>query len=179
MSRIVLATGGARSGKSAWAQRAAEAWYPHPVYIATSTPQDNEMRDRVERHRRMRAGRGWATIEEPLELAAALERAAHACPVALVDCLTMWISNRMFHAEQAGHALTEQMVSSECARVVEAARRLSIGTLFVSGEVGLGIVPENAAARRFRDLLGICNQTIAGCADEVTLLICGQPLRIK
>jgi adenosylcobinamide kinase/adenosylcobinamide-phosphate guanylyltransferase len=179
MSRIVLVTGGARSGKSAWAQRVAEEWNPKRVYIATSTPCDDEMRARIERHRQMRARRGWSTIEEPLALADALERAARDYPVALADCLTIWISNRMCQTGQAGHSLTEQAVIEDCLRVIDAARRLSTGAVFVSGEAGLGIVPENAVARRFRDLLGVCNQTIAGCADEVTLLVCGQPLRIK
>lgn len=179
MSRIVLVTGGARSGKSAWAQRVAEEMDSKRVYIATAAPQDDEMRARVERHREMRAGRGWATIEEPRELAGALERAAQGYPVALVDCLTVWIANRMHQAEQAGRALTEQVVREDCLRVIGAAGRLSTGTVFVSGEAGLGVVPENAVARRFRDLLGICNQTMAGCADSVTLLVCGQPLRIK
>ena len=179
MSLIVLATGGARSGKSAWAQGIAESWDGRRVYIAIATPHDDEMCLRVERHRQMRAGRGWATLEEPFDLAGALERAAKSYPVALVDCLTVWLSNRMYQAEQAGQALSEPMVADECSRMVDAARRLSIGAVFVSGEVGLGIVPDNAVARRFRDLLGICNQMIAGRADEVTLLVCGQPLRIK
>lgn len=179
MSRIVLATGGARSGKSAWAECAAEKLDPSRVYIATALPADDEMRARVDRHRDSRAGRGWATIEEPLLLAAALEQAAQSFAVALVDCLTVWTANRLFHADQAGQALTEAAVAEECHRVLDAARRLPVGTVFVTGEVGLGIVPDNEVARRFRDLLGICNQTIAAGADEVTLLVCGQPLRIK
>lgn len=179
MSRIVLATGGARSGKSAWAECAAEKLNPQRVYIATSLPADDEMRARVDRHRDRRAGRGWAAIEEPLQLGAALEQAAQSYAVALVDCLTVWIANRMYRADQDGQTLTEQAVAEECHRVLGEARRLRVGTVFVTDEVGMGIVPENEVARRFRDLLGICNQTIAAGADEVTLLVCGQPLRIK
>ncbi len=174
MSAIVLATGGARSGKSAWAQRRAEEMGEPRVYIATCVPEDDEMRDRVARHRAARSGRGWAAIEEPLDLAGALRRAAGEYAVALVDCLTVWIANRMCQDE-----LTEEAVAEECACVADACAAFSRGVVFVTGEVGLGIVPENAVARRYRDLLGACNQTIAARAAEVTLLVCGQPLRIK
>lgn len=179
MSRIALVTGGARSGKSAWAQRKAEEWNPPRVYIATCAPQDEEMRARVERHQEMRGGRGWATIEEPIDLAGALQRAAREYPVALVDCLTVWIANCMHEAAQAGTLLSEETVAENCLRVVEAARGFSLAAVFVTGETGLGVVPDNPVARRFRDLLGVCNQTIAAHADEATLLVCGQPLRIK
>lgn len=174
MSAIVLATGGARSGKSAWALRRAEEMGEPRVYIATCQPMDDEMRTRVERHRAQRSNRGWAAVEEPLDLAGALRRAAGEYAVALVDCLTVWIANRMYQAE-----LTEEAVAAECARVIEACTAFSRGVVFVTGEVGLGIVPENAIARRYRDLLGACNQAIAAHAAEVTLLVCGQPLRIK
>ena len=137
------------------------------------------MRARVDRHCDRRAGRGWASIEEPLQLAAALERAAQSCALALVDCLTVWMANRVYQADQAGQALTEQTVAEECHRVLEAARRLPVGTVFVTGEAGMGIVPKNELDRRFRGLPGVCNQTIAADGDEVTLLVCGQPLRIK
>lgn len=179
MSRIVLATGGARSGKSAWAECMAEKLDSKRVYIATSVPADDEMRARVDRHRDRRAGNGWATVEEPLHLAAALERAAGGYGVALVDCLTAWIANRMYEADLAGQALTEKAVAGDCRRVIDAARLMPCGTVLVTGEVGMGIAPENEVARRFRDLLGVCNQTIAAGADEVMLLVCGQPLRIK
>lgn len=179
MSRIVLATGGARSGKSAWAERRAESMGARRVYIATAAPEDDEMRERIQRHQTLRAGHGWDTIEEPLELAGALSRASADYPVALVDCLTVWIANRMYEAEQAGREVTEECVTEDALCVARAASSVPGGVVFVSGEVGLGIVPDNAAARRFRDLLGVCNQIIAGYADEVTLLVCGQPLRIK
>jgi adenosylcobinamide kinase/adenosylcobinamide-phosphate guanylyltransferase len=174
VSAIVLATGGARSGKSAWAQRRAEGLGEPRVYIATCVPEDDEMRVRVERHRAQRSGRGWAAVEEPLDLAGALRCAAGEYAVALVDCLTVWIANRMYQAE-----LTEEAVIVECSRVIEACAAFSCGVVFVTGEVGLGIVPENAVARRYRDLLGTCNQGIAAHASEVVLLVCGQPLRIK
>lgn len=179
MSRIVLATGGARSGKSAWAEGQAERLSPSRVYIATATAEDDEMRMRIARHRRRRAGRGWAVIEEPLRLAEALEEAAASHEVALVDCLTVWTANRMYDAGQAGHELTEETLAAECGRLIQAARLMPVAAVFVTNEAGLGIVPEHPVARRFRDLLGICNQTVAAGADEVTLLVCGQPLRIK
>ena len=179
MSRIVLVTGGARSGKSAWAQHQAEGGDPSRVYLATSIPQDDEMRARVERHREMRRGRGWATIEAPLDLAAALRGAVSQYRVVLVDCLTLWIANSMYEAERVGTPLDEETVAAGCLGVIEACKDSQSTVLFVTGEVGLGIVPDNPAARRFRDLLGICNQTIADLADEVMLLVCGQPLRIK
>jgi adenosylcobinamide kinase/adenosylcobinamide-phosphate guanylyltransferase len=179
MNGIVLVTGGARSGKSAWAERRAEACQGARVYVATCAPCDDEMRARVARHRERRAGRGWATLEEPLDLAGALRRAAGEYAVALVDCLTVWIANRMYAAEQSGAPLTEEEVAEESGRIVDACQSLSQTAVLVTGEVGLGIVPDNPVARRFRDLLGVCNQTVAARASEVTLLVCGQPLRIK
>jgi adenosylcobinamide kinase/adenosylcobinamide-phosphate guanylyltransferase len=179
MSRIVLATGGARSGKSAWAQRRAESLAERRVFIATCAPQDAEMRARVARHRELRDPRSWCTVEEPVDLAGALRRASAGFPVALVDCLTVWIGNRMHVAEQRGETLSEEIVRQECGGVIEACAGFSAGVVFVTGEVGLGIVPDNAAARHFRDLLGRCNQTMAESAGEVVLLVCGQPLRVK
>jgi adenosylcobinamide kinase / adenosylcobinamide-phosphate guanylyltransferase len=179
MSRIVLATGGARSGKSAWAQQRAESLGERRVFIATCVPQDAEMRARVARHQELRDSDSWSTVEEPIDLAGALRRASAKFPVALVDCLTVWIGNRMFAAEQRGETLSEEAVRRECRGVLEACAGFFGGVVFVTGEVGLGIVPDNAVARHFRDLLGHCNQTIAEDAGEVVLLVCGQPLRVK
>lgn len=179
MGKVILATGGARSGKSAWAQTAAEALGAPRAYIATCQAADEEMRARVERHRAAREGRGWATVEEPLDLTGALDRASREFAVALVDCLTLWTSNRMLDAEQRGAVCTEELIAGECRRVLTASQAFPGGVVFVSGEVGMGIVPENAVARRYRDLLGRCNQVMADGASQVTLLVCGQPLRIK
>jgi adenosylcobinamide kinase/adenosylcobinamide-phosphate guanylyltransferase len=179
MTDIVLVTGGARAGKSAWAQRRAEAMSERRTFIATCTPQDDEMRARVARHRATRSGRGWSTLEEPLLLCDALRRAASEYPVAVVDCLTLWLSNRMYQADQAGVVLTEDTAAEEGRRVLEACAAFSVGVVIVTGEVGMGIVPDSAVARLYRDLLGRCNQVIAAGATEVELLVCGQALRIK
>lgn len=178
MGRIVLVTGGSRSGKSGYAQRLAESLAERKLFVATCPVLDEELRGRVERHRAERAGRGWDTAEEQTALAGVLR--AHAdYPVILIDCLTLWVNNRMFHAEQAGISLTEDDIR-DAALDLLAACRATVGTvILVTNEIGMGIIPDNAQARRFRDLAGRCNQTVAAGADEAVLLVSGLPLILK
>ena len=138
------------------------------IYLATAQALDAEMAERIAAHR-ARRGAGWRTTEAPHELALALASAPPGAPV-LVDCLTLWLSNRM---------LANVDVEAEIGRVEEALDRRTGTVVVVSNEVGLGIVPDNALARRFRDLQGRLNQRMAAHADRVVLMVAGLPLEVK
>jgi adenosylcobinamide kinase / adenosylcobinamide-phosphate guanylyltransferase len=177
MARVVLVTGGSRSGKSAFAQRTAETVAGRRLYLATSVPEDPEMHLRVQRHRAAR-GPGWDTTEEPRDLAGVL-RSDRDHTVCLVDCLTLWVSNLLFAAHQQGCEVTEEEIAGRSQELLEASAGRSGLVVFVTNEVGMGIVPDTAVGRRFRDLAGRCNQTVAAGAAEVYLVVSGIPLRIK
>lgn len=167
-----LIIGGARSGKSAHAQALAEAEARRrggtPVMIATAEALDDEMRERIARHRSER-GPEWRTLEAPLDLAGALTGlAAEDC--AVVDCLTLWLSNLMF---------AERELAQETDLMLEAAVRSAAEVIFVTNEVGMSIVPENALARQFRDEAGRMNRRVAERAGEVVVMFAGIPLRLK
>ncbi len=164
-----LVLGGARSGKSAFAQKAAEsATGGHLVLIATGQAFDDEMAERIARHQAER-GESWTTVEAPLALSEAIA-ALPADAVAVVDCLTLWLSNLM---------LDERDVPAAAAEVVGAVERFEGALWLVSNEVGFGIVPDNALARRFRDEAGRLHQALAQAADGVTLVVAGLTLRLK
>ena len=165
---IILITGGARSGKSLYAEGRTLALSGVPHYIATAEARDEEMAARIAAHR-ARRGPPWRDTEAPLDLAGALDATDGAGP-RLVDCLTLWLSNLMF---------AERDLQAEAQRLCAAAQRQSSPVLFVTNEVGMGIVPENALARAFRDAAGRLNQEIARIADEVQLVVSGYPLRVK
>lgn len=164
---VTLVLGGARSGKSALAERLTRAGGADPVYVATAGAWDDEMRARIAAHQADRAGQGWHTIEAPIDLPAALD-AAGGAPV-LVDCLTLWLTNLM---------LGDHPILPATDRLVAALDRPG-PTVLVANEVGLGIVPENALARRFRDEAGRLNQRIAARADTVVFTAAGLPLVLK
>ncbi len=167
MASIHLFTGGARSGKSALAEaRTLELGSP-AVYIATAQAFDAEMADRIARHQ-ARRGADWVTIAEPLDLPGALAQ-TDGRP-RLVDCLTLWLTNLML-ADADWQAATD--------RLLAALRAQTSPVVLVSNETGMGIVPENALARAFRDAAGDLNQRIAAAADEVTLAVAGLPLKVK
>ena len=168
IARVTLVLGGARSGKSRYAETLLRE-AGGGIYLATAQALDSEMTARIARHRAER-GHGWTTVEEPLELAAALERGAQAGRPILVDCLTLWLSNLM----GAGRA-----AEAETARLRAALKTLPVPVVFVSNEVGLGIVPDNALARAFRDEAGRLNQAIAAAANRVVFLAAGLPLVLK
>jgi adenosylcobinamide kinase/adenosylcobinamide-phosphate guanylyltransferase len=166
---LALVLGGARSGKSALAERLVRSAGGDAVYIATAQAWDDEMADRIARHRTDR-GAGWTTVEAPLDLPAALAAAAQPGRALLVDCLTLWLSNLMLGGHDIGAA----------ADALEAAVQAApCPVAMVSNEVGLGIVPDNALARRFRDAQGRLNQRIAGTADLVLFCAAGLPLVMK
>jgi adenosylcobinamide kinase/adenosylcobinamide-phosphate guanylyltransferase len=165
---IILVTGGARSGKSTRAEARAREFPGKPVYIATAEALDAEMNERIERHR-ARRGSDWLERETPLELVQALMETDGA-GARLVDCLTLWLSNLMHR---------ERDWEKEGLRLAEALGRQIGPVVLVTNEVGLGIVPDNALARRFRDAAGILNQMIARVADEVEFVVAGLPMRVK
>ena len=178
MARIVLVTGGCRSGKSAYAQQMAESLPPTRLYVATGLATDEEMRQRIEQHRRARRDRGWETLEEQLDLAGVFRRHAEH-DVLLVDCVTLWINNLMYDADREARQITEADVAGQCGQALDAACARRGTVIFVTNEVGMGVVPENALARRYRDLVGRANQIIAAGADAVTLVCCGIPFHMK
>ena len=165
---IILVTGGARSGKSTRAEARARAFPGRPVYVATAEALDAEMRERIAKHR-ARRGNEWLECETPLELVTALAE-TDGQGARLVDCLTLWLSNLM-HAERDWE--------KEARLLAEALGRQNSPVVLVTNEVGLGIVPDNALARRFRDAAGILNQLVARVADEVEFVVAGLPMRVK
>lgn len=167
---LTFVTGGARSGKSSHALRLAAAAEAPVVLIATAEARDEEMRQRIEAHRRERPA-GWRTVEEPLDLAGALAGLAPA-ELAIVDCLSLWVSNRM---ERPGAGPLEEL-AAEAAALAAAHPG---GCIAVSNEVGLGIVPDNALARAYRDALGRVNAIWADAADEALLAVAGRVLRLE
>lgn len=167
--QATLVFGGARSGKSTFAETLAVNSGLEKVYIATGAAHDDEMADRILRHKDQR-GPSWNTIEEQLDLAGVLKREASSGRVLLVDCLTLWLSNLMFAGKD---------MAAETRQLTEAARSLGGPCIFVSNEVGMGIVPENRLSRSFRDAQGRLNQDMASVCGQVVFVAAGQPLLLK
>jgi adenosylcobinamide kinase/adenosylcobinamide-phosphate guanylyltransferase len=178
MAGITLITGGCRSGKSRHAQELAEQAGQRRLFIATAPVLDAEMRKRVEKHRQMRQGRGWETVEEQIDLSGCLHR-ADTVDVILCDCLTLWINNLLFDADKSGGLIDEDHMTQLTRRVCDAGRSIPARVFFVTNEVGMGIVPENNLSRLYRDLVGRCNQEIAAVADSVVLMVSGIPINVK
>lgn len=166
---MTLVLGGARSGKSAFAEALVRGSGLRPVYLATAQALDGEMRARVEHHRRQRGG-GWTLVEEPLELAATLRAESAPGRAVLVDCLTLWLTNLL---------LAERDPAAEAAGLAEALAELPGPVVLVSNEVGQGVVPANALARRFVDEAGRLHQRLAAVAQRVVLVTAGLPLHLK
>ena len=162
---ITFILGGARSGKSRYAETLAAKHPGRKTYIATAEALDDEMRARIAQHRAQR-GNGWDTIEAPLDLVGALESSAG---LVLIDCITLWISNLMHHGRDV-----QAEVGKFCAALKSKAK-----VVIVSNEVGLGIVPDNQLARAFRDEQGRANQRLAEIADDVIFVAAGLPLVLK
>lgn len=168
--RVTMLTGGSRSGKSRRALELA-AGYGRRVFVATAEPLDGEMTERIRRHRAER-GEGFTTVEEPLDLGPALAGLADA-EVAVVDCLTVWLGNLMYHRGIG------DLDGAEVAALLAALRAPRCDLVVVTNEVGMGIVPGDAESRLFRDLAGGLNQRVAAVADRVEVMISGLPLVLK
>ncbi|MGL4464596.1 MAG: bifunctional adenosylcobinamide kinase/adenosylcobinamide-phosphate guanylyltransferase [Planctomycetia bacterium] len=190
-----LITGGCRSGKSRYALKAADdlaatatASAPRRCFIATAEGLDDEMRGRIARHRSDR-GPEWDVVEAPRFLAAALtERARSAADaVVIVDCLTLWTTNWLLYApadrmeppDENQQSRNLSLLDDELAKVLSLLPTLPAPVYFVTNEVGLGVVPENSLARRFRDAAGLVNQRVAAAVDRVVLMVSGLPLVLK
>ena len=167
---IILITGGARSGKSRYAEERAVALGERRLYIATAEAKDEEMARRIHEHK-FRRGSQWLTVEEPVELCSIL-LAQRRIDVALVDCVTLWLSNLMLRED-------ENFVDQKVCDLLELLPRLDFHALFVTNEVGWGIVPDNPLARRFRDITGSFNQRLAAVATEVVLMVTGFPVIVR
>ncbi len=168
-SMKILILGGARSGKSAYAESLAEGWTGERVYIATAQAHDEEMAERINAHR-LRRGEEWKTVGTVLDLPGALSKEASRDNFILIDCLTLWLTNVLLAERDAGRAVDE---------LIGALGDAPGKIVLVSNEVGLGIVPGNALARRFRDVAGKANQRVARQADEVVLIAAGLPMVLK
>jgi adenosyl cobinamide kinase/adenosyl cobinamide phosphate guanylyltransferase len=166
-ARLTLVIGGARSGKSRHAESLMVALPPPWIYVATAQALDAEMAERIAAHRGRR-GAGWTTVEAPRDLPGAVA-AAGPNPV-LIDCLTLWLSNVLLAAVDC---------DAEIDRLDQALAQAAAPVVLVSNEVGFGIVPDNALARRFRDLQGVLNQRVAARAAKVVLMVAGLPLNVK
>jgi adenosylcobinamide kinase / adenosylcobinamide-phosphate guanylyltransferase len=164
---LTLVLGGARSGKSRHAEALLRALPPPWVYVAAAQALDEEMCRRIAAHRARRPS-GWITVEAPVDVAGAIARHAEA-PV-LVDCLTLWLSNLLLDGCDVDAAIADLAV---------ALRQRRAPTVLVANEVGLGIVPDNALAREFRDRAGLLNQDLAARADQVLFMVAGLPMRVK
>lgn len=169
MPSTLLVLGGARSGKSTFAESCVAASGLARIYVATATAGDAEMAERIARHR-ARRGASWRVVEEPLDLVEALDRGAGPGHAVLVDCLTLWLSNLM----HAGRDVDREGLRL-CDWLAAAPGRI----VLVSNEVGLGLVPETALGRRFRDAQGRLNQQVAAVAAEVAFVAAGLPLWLK
>jgi adenosylcobinamide kinase / adenosylcobinamide-phosphate guanylyltransferase len=169
MKKIIFITGGARSGKSSFALKEASGMPGRKAYVATAEALDEEMRKRIEGHRKQR-GKEWETFEEPLAIAEVIRKIRGEYGTVILDCLTLWLSNIM-------HANLD--IEAEIERLISTLPSHQISIFIVSNEVGMGIVPENEMARKFRDMAGTLNRRVAEVADEVYLVVAGITLKIK
>lgn len=171
-AKLILVTGGSRSGKSRFAVTLARRLGRRIAYLATGTPVDREMRDRIARHRRERPAH-WITLEPPTDPAIQLSRLNGKVDGAIIDCLTLYASTLLLRGEP------DAAIARRIRRLCEAAARARYPVILVTNEVGCGVVPEQPLGRRFRDLAGLANQTAARIADAVVLMVAGIPTVIK
>ncbi len=169
--QIILVTGGARSGKSKYAEQRVVELGSRRLYVATAEAKDEEMAQRIIEHQKRRDNQ-WAVVEEPVELTEALLSRRGQTDCALVDCLTLWLSNLLIRHDG-------KYVEEKLQQLLDALPRLDFHVVFVTNEVGWGIVPDNSLARQFRDFAGWANQRIAAAANEVILTVAGVPMIVK
>ena len=184
MGKLSLILGGARSGKSTYAEKIAkEIGGDSVLYVATSEAKDEEMKERILKHRATRPA-AWETVEAPRRIAQALGQVRSGEEVVLVDCITVLVSNILLEASggEEGSPFkkkVEEAVDAEITQLLEIIPKIDADFLLVSNEVGMGLVPAYALGRAYRDLLGRVNQRLAGVADEVFFLVAGIPMRVK
>ena len=173
MKEIIFVIGGCRSGKSTYAMQTAERVpAEQKIFIATCVPRDDEMKRRVARHQKERS-QNWVTVEAPLNLPEAIRQNSRSGDVILVDCLTLWVSNLLM--ETGDDSKIEETISQFINAIAKAAGPI----VLVSNEVGTGIVPENALARKYRDIIGRVNQAVAKAAGRVIWMVAGIPVTVK
>jgi adenosylcobinamide kinase/adenosylcobinamide-phosphate guanylyltransferase len=173
VKKITFITGGCRSGKSRKALvQAEEISGRKKIFIATCMPLDDEMKERIDRHKKER-DKSWRTVESSLELPDAINENSKEGDIILVDCLTLWINNLLMETEDP------DMIHQRIQKLILAIKEAKCSIILVSNEVGAGIVPENRLARQFRDLAGFANQKVAECADRVIWMVAGIPVVIK
>ena len=173
MGTITLITGGARSGKSMQALKLALP-YQRKFFVATGEALDDEMTARIEFHRTTRPP-DFQTVEEPVNVVAALEKLGKSADLVVLDCLTLWVSNLMHR-----HGTDDDRVLAEADKLAAALKDAAFASIVVTDEVGSGIVPtDHAESRRFRDLLGWTNQKVAAVADQVIMMVVGYPVKVK
>ena len=185
MKRLILVTGGARSGKSTFAEELAGGFGEEVLYIATAIPFDDEMRQRIKMHREQRT-RTWETLESYKELDKQLQGNLNAKSAVLLDCITIMITNLMMENCEDYDSLSveqtlmiEENIKAQIESLIETVQNSDVPFILVTNEVGMGIVPENKFARLFRDIAGRVNQQLAKSADEVYLCVSGIPVKIK
>lgn len=173
LQKIVFVIGGCRSGKSRHALQIAQAYAgDRKIFMATCIPGDDEMKQRIARHRQERNS-AWQTVEAPILLPEAITENGRTADAILVDCLTLWISNLLLKDE------TPENIEGQIRRLSAAIKNAACPVVLVSNEVGAGVVPDNRLARAFRDWVGLVNQTIADAAAQVFYVVAGIPLMIK
>ncbi|MCK4400919.1 bifunctional adenosylcobinamide kinase/adenosylcobinamide-phosphate guanylyltransferase [bacterium] len=174
MAKIIFITGGARSGKSSFAEKLASILGKDVLFLATAEAMDKEMADRINKHKSKRSST-WKTVEEPININI-LNKFKDFEGAVILDCITLWLSN-MIH--KFGIKNAESRILGDIRTLLKTARTSKFTLIVVSNELGLGIVPENRLARKFRDVAGECNQLIASMSDKVYLMISGIELKIK
>ncbi len=172
MAKVVFITGGTRSGTSGFAEKLAEGFGAPLGYVATGMAGDSEMAERIRRHR-LRRGEQWQTLEEPYDVAGVLAGHDGYFRAMLLDCVTLWLTNLLLHWDDPVR------VRREVLALADVLPTLATPVILVANEVGMGIVPENALARTFRDLAGEANEILAAVADEAYVVFSGLPLKLK
>ena len=170
--KVVVITGGARSGKSRFAQELAKRGGEDVVFIATAAVRDEEMRKRIVGHRLARPPQ-WVTIEEEIDLVGAIETRGGEPKTIIIDCITLWLSNLIERGDE------DERIRQEARQLKDTLQRSPHSIILVTNEVGSGIVPENPLARRFRDLAGEVNQILASSAQELYLMVAGIPMKLE
>jgi len=170
--KIILITGGCRSGKSRFALDYANRNFSKKLYLATCEALDEEMAARIENHKKLR-GPGWETVEEPISVVDKIEELENRVEVVLLDCITLWLSNLLLKWDD------DLRIMDEVDKLIRIIQQSQTSFIFVSNEVGMGIVPADPLSRRFRDVSGMVNQRIAEAAGMIVFMVSGTPIYLK